>query len=246
MVGIELRQKVGPYLDRLMREQGVVGAPGRADGDAPAAGAGDRARADRSRRHRHRRGARGVTAHRAPPRSRRATPTDEALMDRERAIALLTGLVRIRSLSGEEKEASTWLAEQARPPGTTAPSSTTPATRWQSSATSARRASSCCSDTSTPCRARCPCASRRATARASSTGAARSTPRVRSRRSSPLERGSAAPGRARPTCVSSSPARSRRRQPRARARASSRHASTARASRCPRPASSASPAVGIA
>jgi acetylornithine/LysW-gamma-L-lysine aminotransferase len=25
MIGIELRQKVGPYLERLMREQGVIG-----------------------------------------------------------------------------------------------------------------------------------------------------------------------------------------------------------------------------
>jgi LysW-gamma-L-lysine carboxypeptidase len=34
-------------------------------------------------------------------------------MDRERAIALLEGLVRVRSLSGEEKDASRWLAAQA-------------------------------------------------------------------------------------------------------------------------------------
>ena len=38
-------------------------------------------------------------------------------MDRERAIALLEGLVRIRSLSGEEKAASTWLAAQASTAG---------------------------------------------------------------------------------------------------------------------------------
>ena len=38
-------------------------------------------------------------------------------MDRERAISLLSGLVAIRSLSGEEREASTWLAEQARGAG---------------------------------------------------------------------------------------------------------------------------------
>jgi LysW-gamma-L-lysine carboxypeptidase len=38
-------------------------------------------------------------------------------MDRERAIALLEGLVRVRSLSGEEKEASTWLATQATAAG---------------------------------------------------------------------------------------------------------------------------------
>jgi LysW-gamma-L-lysine carboxypeptidase len=38
-------------------------------------------------------------------------------MDRERAISLLSGLIRIRSLSGEEHEASTWLAEQARVAG---------------------------------------------------------------------------------------------------------------------------------
>ncbi len=38
-------------------------------------------------------------------------------MDRERAIALLSGLVEIRSLSGEEREASAWLVEQARDAG---------------------------------------------------------------------------------------------------------------------------------
>src|SRR5262245_58240990 len=38
-------------------------------------------------------------------------------MDRDRAISLLSGLVGIRSLSGEEREASTWLAEQARDAG---------------------------------------------------------------------------------------------------------------------------------
>jgi LysW-gamma-L-lysine carboxypeptidase len=38
-------------------------------------------------------------------------------MDRERAIALLEGLVAIRSLSREEHQASTWLVEQARAAG---------------------------------------------------------------------------------------------------------------------------------
>jgi [amino group carrier protein]-lysine/ornithine hydrolase len=38
-------------------------------------------------------------------------------MDRERAIALLSGLVSLRSLSGEEREGSTWLVEQARAAG---------------------------------------------------------------------------------------------------------------------------------
>jgi hypothetical protein len=37
----------------------------------------------------------------------------EPLMERERAISLLSGLIGIRSLSGEEREASTWLAAQA-------------------------------------------------------------------------------------------------------------------------------------
>jgi [amino group carrier protein]-lysine/ornithine hydrolase len=35
-------------------------------------------------------------------------------MDRDRAVSLLSGLVGIRSLSGEEREASAWLAAQAR------------------------------------------------------------------------------------------------------------------------------------
>ena len=38
-------------------------------------------------------------------------------MDRERATSLLSGLVGIGSLSGEEREASTWLVEQARRAG---------------------------------------------------------------------------------------------------------------------------------
>ena len=38
-------------------------------------------------------------------------------MDRERAIALLSGLVAVRSLSGEEHQASAWLVEQAAAAG---------------------------------------------------------------------------------------------------------------------------------
>jgi LysW-gamma-L-lysine carboxypeptidase len=45
----------------------------------------------------------------APP----ASPADHAPMDRDRAVSLLSGLVAIRSLSGGEAEASSWLVAQA-------------------------------------------------------------------------------------------------------------------------------------
>ena len=83
-------------------------------------------------------------------------------MDRERAICVARGpgCDPLALGRGTARRPPGWSSRRA-PPATTARSSTAPATPWPSSATRPRRASSCCSATSTPSPAKCRCASSR-------------------------------------------------------------------------------------